>query len=67
LLAYLHEEDVFVAVVLDHVVVQLDEGALLVLLVEIADVARVDFVLGLDGTDQAGNWRRNLENIERME
>ena len=52
---HLHEEDVFVAIVLDHVVVQLDEGALLVLLVEIADVARVDFVLGLDGTDQAGN------------
>ena len=57
----LHEERVFVAVVLDHVVVELDQGPLLVLLVEVPDVPGVDFVLGLDRSDQAWDGRRNLE------
>jgi hypothetical protein len=62
----LHEKDVLVAIVSDHVVVQLYEGALFVFLVEISNVAGVDFVLGLDRANQPGNGRRNLPKKKNL-
>ena len=63
----LHEKDVLVAIVSDHVVVQLYECALFVFLVEISNVASVDFVLGLDRANQPGNGRRNLPKKKKFE
>ena len=45
---HLHEEDVFVAVVPQHVVIHLGHDPVLVLAVQEPDVCRVDFVLVLD-------------------
>ena len=58
---HLHEEYVLVAVEPEHIVVNLGEGAVPGLAVEEADVARVDFVLVLDGGDQAGHGGGDLE------
>ena len=44
---YLHEEDVLVAVVAQHVVVDLCHDAVPVLAVDVPDVGSVDFVLVL--------------------
>ena len=57
----LHHEAVLVAVVLQHVVVDLGHDAGLVLAVEEPHVLGVDLVLGLQGADQARNRRRILE------
>ena len=45
---HLHEEDVLVAVVPQHVVIHLGHDPVLVLAVQEPDVRRVDFVLVLD-------------------
>ena len=58
---YLHEKDVLVAVEPEHVVVYLRQRPVPGLAVEEADVAGVDFVLVLDGADQAGNGGGDLE------
>jgi len=51
----LHEEDVFVAVVAKHIVVDLCNDSISVLPVEAANVAGVDFVLVFNGGDEAGD------------
>jgi hypothetical protein len=61
-IGYLHQEDVLVAVVLEHIVVQLDEGPLLILSVEVANVSCCDLVLRLYGPNQSGNGWRYLTN-----
>ena len=61
LLRYLHQEGVLVAIIFDHVIVKLDQSSLLILLVQVANIPGVDFVLGLDSTDQTGDGWWNLE------
>ena len=58
---HLHEEDVLVAVEPEHVVVNLGEHAQLGLAVEVPDVGRAYFVLGLQRGDQPGHGRGNLQ------
>lgn len=57
----LHDEHRFVRVELDHVVVELDDGALLVLPEDVPDLGRrLDLVLCLDRRYQARNRRWDL-------
>ena len=51
-LKYLHQEDVLIAVVSEHVIIHLGHNPILVLAVQEPDVGCVDFVLVLDGADQ---------------
>jgi hypothetical protein len=53
LLSYLHQEDILVAVVPQHVVVDLGDDSIPVLPVEIPDIAGVDFVLVFVGRDKS--------------
>jgi hypothetical protein len=57
----LHDEHRFVRVELDHAVVELDDGALLVLPEDVPDLGRrLDLVLCLDRRYQARNRRWDL-------
>ena len=58
-ISYLHQEHVLVAVVHQHVVVDLGDDAVLVLPVEIPDVAGVDFVLVFDCCDEPRDGGRD--------
>ena len=61
-LKYLHQEDVLVAVVPEHVIVHLGHDPVLVLAVEEPDVGGADFVLVLDGVDQSMHcWRNEVK------
>ena len=52
-LKYLHQENVLIAVVPEHVVIHLGHDPVLVLAIEEPDVGRVYFVLVLNGSDEA--------------
>ena len=63
----MHDEDVLVAVVLEHVVVDLGHHTQLGLPEDVADVVGADAELGLNGAHQARHGGRNLQKKEEIE